>query len=338
MKEIALRAVWLLEEGQDFALAMITDKDGISPRDVGTLMLVEKGGACVGSVGGGTLEAAVIDRAKVVIREGKPAAMMHDNLAVENPSLACGCKTTLYIDFVDAKNPVYLEIYTSMADLYAEGGRARFGMLPAGICTCSEFLLCPDGELIGAPDEALGTVSYSGKPFEALEVLGGMIYVVPVGAQPKAIVLGGGHVGSKVAPLLDFCGFDTVVLEDREPLVAPGRFPEDVRVKFIETFEQGVFDAEPCNEDTYVIIATRSHELDRSVLEQALRTKAYYIGMMGSRSKRDRVFEYLKSRGFTDADLARVHAPIGLALKAKTPQEIAVSIAAEMILCRHNLS
>ena len=196
-------------------------------------------------------------------------------------------------------------------------------------------MLFQDGEIIGEP---LSSASYSGKPFEVIEIPNGLCYVVPVGAEPKAIVLGGGHVGSKVAPLLSFCGFDTVVLEDREELIARDRFPETVRTRQIETFEAGVFDAEPCSEDTYVVIATRSHELDRAVLEQALRTKAYYIGMMGSRSKRDRAFEYLRAQGFTDDDLARVHAPIGLALKAKTPQEIAVSIAAEMILCRHSLS
>lgn len=334
MKEIALRACGLLEEGQDFALAVMTDKQGISPRDVGTLMLVEKNGACTGSVGGGALEAAVKDRAVAVIKEGRPTLMTHDNFEVADKGLACGCKTTLFIDYVNAKKPLYSELYKAMAELYTDGGRARLG-IRTDCAPCTQFLLFPDGEMIGEPVESL---MYSGKPFEAIEVPGGLCYIVPVGAAPKAIVLGGGHVGSKVAPLLAFCGFDTVVLEDRAPLIAPGRFPEDVRTRLIETFEEGVFDAEPCSEDTYVVIATRSHELDRSALEQALRTKAYYIGMMGSRSKRDRAFEYLTALGFTDDDLARVHAPIGLALKAKTPQEIAISIAAEMILCRHSLS
>jgi len=334
MKEIALRAVRLLEEGQDFALAVMTDKQGISPRDVGTLMLVEKNGACTGSVGGGALEAAVKHRAVTVIHERRPAYLTHDNFEVADLGLACGCKTTLFIDYVNSKNPLYSELYSAMAELYADGGRARLGIRTDG-APCSEFLLYSDGEMLGG---SVDPILYTGKPFEIIEIPGGRCYTVPVGAAPKAIVLGGGHVGSKVAPILAFCGFDTVVLEDREPLIAPGRFPEDVRTKHIETFETGVFDAEPCSEDTYVVIATRSHELDRAVLEQALKTKAYYIGMMGSRSKRDRAFEYLFARGFTDEDLARVHAPVGLDIKAKTPQEIAVSIAGEMILCRHSLS
>ncbi|MPM33513.1 hypothetical protein SDC9_80089 [bioreactor metagenome] len=334
MKEIALRARGLLEEGQDFALAVMTDKQGISPRDVGTLMLVERNGACTGSVGGGSLEAAVKDRAVKAIEEGRSTHMTHDNFEVADLGLACGCKTTLYIDYVNAKNPLYFELYTAMAKLYTDGGRARL-CIRTDTAPCTEFLLYSDGETIGEPAES---ITYSGKPFEAIEIPDGRYYIFPVGAEPKAIVLGGGHVGSKVAPLLAFCGFDTVVLEDREPLIARGRFPDTVRTRLLETFEAGVFDAESCGEDTYVVIATRSHELDRAVLEQALKTKAYYIGMMGSRSKRDRAFEYLKARGFTDGDLARVHAPIGLALKAKTPQEIAVSIAGEMILRRHSLS
>ncbi|HKJ64369.1 MAG TPA: XdhC family protein, partial [Desulfopila sp.] len=89
--------------------------------------------------------------------------------------------------------------------------------------------------------------------------------------------------------------------------------------------------------DDYVVIVTRGHLHDRTVLAQALRTDAGYIGMIGSRRKRAAIYTTLKNDGFTDTDLARVHNPIGLPIGADTPEEIAVSIAAELIQVRADM-
>ena len=96
----------------------------------------------------------------------------------------------------------------------------------------------------------------------------------------------------------------------------------------------GVVDTLPIDEDSYVVIVTRGHSHDKNVLAQALRTKAGYIGMIGSKRKVAETFRALSDEGFAPADLARVRAPIGLAIGAETPEEIAISVAAQLVQVR----
>ena len=128
-------------------------------------------------------------------------------------------------------------------------------------------------------------------------------------------------------------GFDVVVIDDRSEFADPVRFPEAVAVNTIAGFDRA-FENLTVTADTYIIIVTRGHLHDRGVLEQALKTPAAYIGMIGSRRKRDAIYDRLLKDGFTQADIDRVHCPIGLKIGADTPEEIAVSIVAELIAVR----
>ena len=131
-----------------------------------------------------------------------------------------------------------------------------------------------------------------------------------------AVICGAGHVGAAVAPLLARLGFRVVVVDDREEFAAPARFP-DARV-VARPFE-GALAAVGVDERAYVVIVTRGHVHDLGVLEQALRLRARYVGVMASRSKRARMQSFLREAGFGDAELARIHSPIGLAIGAETP-------------------
>jgi xanthine dehydrogenase accessory factor len=146
-----------------------------------------------------------------------------------------------------------------------------------------------------------------------------------------AVVCGAGHVGAEVAPLLARLGFRVVVVDDRAEFAAAARFP-DARV-VTRPFE-GALAAVGVDERAYVVIVTRGHVHDLSVLEQALRLRARYVGVMGSRSKRARMLAALASSGFSEEAIAGVHTPIGLGIGAETPAELAVSIAAEIVQVR----
>ena len=146
-----------------------------------------------------------------------------------------------------------------------------------------------------------------------------------------AVVCGAGHVGTEVAPLLARLGFRVVVVDDREEFAAAERFP-DARVE-VREFE-GALAAVGVDERAYVVIVTRGHVHDLDVLEQALRLGARYVGVMASRSKRARMQAALREAGFDDEAIGRVHSPIGLAIGAETPAELAVSIAAEIVQVR----
>nr|WP_312287089.1 XdhC family protein [Terrisporobacter sp.] len=144
----------------------------------------------------------------------------------------------------------------------------------------------------------------------------------------KAYIFGAGHVSKETAAILDIIEFETIVLDDRSEFANKERFPNSETIVLDSLEEIG----DLCiDDDSYILIITRGHLYDYNVLKWALRTDAYYIGMIGSKSKINMTYEKLKKDGFTEEDFKRVHAPIGITLDAKTPGEIAVSIAGELI-------
>lgn len=127
-------------------------------------------------------------------------------------------------------------------------------------------------------------------------------------------------------------GFDVLVLDDRADFANAERFPF-CRTRVLPSFGDALAGV-PCGPGCFLVIVTRGHVHDAGTLALALRTRAGYIGMIGSRRKRDAVYDRLRGQGFTDADFARVRCPIGLDIGAETPEEIAVSIVAELIAHR----
>ena len=135
-----------------------------------------------------------------------------------------------------------------------------------------------------------------------------------------------------LVPVLAGVGFRCVVFDDRERFTSPALFP-DAAGRITGDFDR-IGDFLTVSESDCIVIMTRGHEADYTVLEQALATPAYYIGLIGSRSKMAATREKLGAAGFGETDFARIHNPIGLPILADTPAEIAVSVAAEMILAR----
>jgi len=150
--------------------------------------------------------------------------------------------------------------------------------------------------------------------------------------QPTLLIAGAGHIAVPLARLGDILGFRVVVVDDRADFATPERFPTagQLRVGDIATELSKV----DINNQTYVVIITRGHAYDEAALRAVVNSPAAYIGMIGSRRKVATVFSHLREAGVSEEALARVHAPIGLDIGAETPEEIAVSIAAEIILVR----
>ncbi|MCP4575232.1 MAG: xanthine dehydrogenase [Deltaproteobacteria bacterium] len=158
------------------------------------------------------------------------------------------------------------------------------------------------------------------------------VFVEPIMTKPVLYIFGGGHISffiSKIGKMLDF---RVVVIDDREEFANPGRFPEADET--IARDLEAVFPTLKINPSSYIVIVTRGHLLDEKVLEWAVKTDARYVGMIGSRTKNRTVFSHLESRGIAKDLLETVHAPIGLDIYAETPEEIAVSIMAEIIMVR----
>jgi xanthine dehydrogenase accessory factor len=203
-------------------------------------------------------------------------------------------------------------------------------------------VLGSDGRLLGRPGfsadgvEKLSHLMNQPAKIHVLRMEERLVVADPGQMAPTLYIFGGGHVALPTTHLAAMTGFNVVVLDDRPEFSAAERFPEAAETHTIASFGTA-FDNLPVNGSTYIIIVTRGHLHDRTVLAQALKTPAVYIGMIGSRRKRDEIYQGLLKDGYTAADIDRVHCPIGLAIGAGTPEEIAVSIVAEIIAVRAGL-
>jgi xanthine dehydrogenase accessory factor len=172
--------------------------------------------------------------------------------------------------------------------------------------------------------------------FDAGLICGGTveIFVEPILPLPTLYVFGGGHVSTALARVAHQAGFLIGVVDDREAFANAERFP--MADEIFATFE-GAFEKLQPNSSSYIVIVTRGHKDDMRVLQWAVETEARYIGMIGSKRKALSVFKALQKEGMPADKFERVHSPVGLEIGAITPEEIAVSITAELIAARHNV-
>ena len=162
------------------------------------------------------------------------------------------------------------------------------------------------------------------------------IYVEPILPQPVCYLFGGGHVSLAVARLASQAGFGVVVVDDRPRFANRERFPEAAAV-YADEWEK-VFPQLAVNESAYLVIVTRGHKDDMRVLRWAVATPARYVGLIGSKRKVIEIYKILEGEGVPREKLERVHAPIGIDIGALTPEEIGVSIVAELIAVRRNVA
>jgi xanthine dehydrogenase accessory factor len=158
------------------------------------------------------------------------------------------------------------------------------------------------------------------------------VFLEPIVSQPTIYIFGAGHISFSISKIAKISGFKVVVVDDRPEFANPERFPEADQI-IAQDFE-AVFPGLKINKSSYIVIVTRGHLQDQKVLEWAVKTEAKYIGMIGSRKKNEAVFSNLQSKGIPMKLLNSVHAPIGIDINAETPEEIAVSIIAEVIKIR----
>lgn len=161
------------------------------------------------------------------------------------------------------------------------------------------------------------------------------VFVEPILPQPVAYLFGGGHVSMAVARAAHTAGFGIAVVDDREPFANGERFP---MAHEIYTSYENAFEKIKPNTASYLVIVTRGHKEDMRVLAWAVRTEARYVGMIGSKRKVMSVYKALENEGYKPEEFERVFAPMGLDIGALSPEEIAVSITAELVAVRRNAS
>jgi len=158
------------------------------------------------------------------------------------------------------------------------------------------------------------------------------IFVEPVIPQPKAYIFGGGHVSKSISKAATLAGFSTIIIDDREAFANPERFPEAEATHAGEY--EAVFPKLAVNSSSYLVIVTRGHRDDMRVLRWAVTTPAKYVAMIGSKRKTISVVKELEKEGLPREAFEKIFAPMGLDIGAESPEEIAISVVAEMIAVR----
>ncbi len=317
----------LLENGISFVLAVIISENGSAPRSAGAKMAVLPDGSIRGTIGGGLLEAMAIKRAREVLKTRQPVIYPFNLTAKDaaDTDMICGGTGEILIDYIDAGDPGNLEVFTALVRemeahakaylVFAVDGRPG-ARKPRQVC-----LVRADGTTAGSfeGEEVLLHKLKSQVPLMTIhgDAIDGLrVYVEPVHSGGTLYIFGAGHVALEVAAIAERVGFMTVVLDDRAEFANRERFPHS-EVIVLESF-----DALPellIDDNSYIVIVTRGHLNDGRMLEFALNTDAGYIGMIGSRIKRDLLYKNLMENGYEAGALAAVHSPIGLNIGAETP-------------------
>jgi len=254
------------------------------------------------------------------------------------------------------------DIYQEIARITAEGGEAALATIVSADRSTprevgAKMLVRADGSIIGSIGggsveaqviKRATEVIRKGKPQrhhfslvaregeEPGMVCGGdmEVFIEPILPAPTLHIFGGGHISLGLAKIGKLLGFKIAVIDDRAEFATPERFP-DAELILTEDFNKA-FPKLKINKSSYIVIVTRGHKSDEQVLELALAAPAKYIGMIGSKSKIKAIFSHLLARGIPKELLDTVHTPIGLEICAETPEEIAISILAEIIKVRRS--
>lgn len=225
-----------------------------------------------------------------------------------------------------------------------KGGLTGAGNAPAdkavtiglGLLSGDEFVIGTLASCGAEPPELAAAVKKASRRRSAVLLNMGprrRFFLLPLTSPITVVIAGAGHIARPLSTLCRFAGFRTTIIDDRPEFAGRESFPAADRIVITPSFANCFREAATGPED-FIVIATRGHLSDAAVLAQALRTGAAYIGMIGSRKKRETVYRQLAGEGFSPEALARVHCPVGLAIGAQTPEEIAVSIVAELIAVR----
>ena len=315
-----------LEHGQALVLVTVIASSGATPRGAGARMLVGKEGRICGTIGGGAVEYRSEQIAAKVLEEkaskGHDFTLTKDD--VQNLGMICGGACDVFFHYLPAG-----DIHTIMLCEEAEAQFQKGSNL---------WLLTQLGEKgqMGLYSDSLGfwgiLVSEELKLSRHPERLGD-IFAEQINASGRVYVFGGGHVAQELVPVLSHVGFRCVVMDDREEFARPELFPgaEEVICGDLTHLKDYLSIG---NED-YVCVMTRGHAYDTVVQAQVLKCRPTYCGVIGSAFKAAGVRKTLKEEyGLLDEELDLVTTPIGLNIKGETPAEIAISIAAQMILHR----
>ncbi len=342
MKELLKQLCDVVEKNIPVVLVSVVQHQGSTPRGGGSKMLVTEQGLLCGTVGGGLAEGLCIEACKHVLQTQQPEIKnftLTGRMAAQSEMICGGTLDVLLCPIQGKQDAAF---YTTLVEnMEQESVFVLQQITPQGQI---QRALSVNGQWQNGPwntknitldvqakDALLQKLPHGEESKLWQDPITQDSFVIEKYTAPwKMIILGGGHISRPTAQMAALSGFQVTVLDDREEFSQKERFPWAKATYTVPEFEQCFANCPPTT-NTCLIIVTRGHVHDKTVLEQALRTKASYIGMIGSKRKRQEVYDTLMAEGVSKAQLETVRCPIGLNIHAETPEEIAISIIAECI-------
>jgi xanthine dehydrogenase accessory factor len=310
--------------GTRVATATVVSVERSAPRDPGAVLAISERGEMAGSVTGGCVEPAVFEEAREVLAGG-PARLRTYGIADEDAfEVGLPCGGTVHV-FVDALDP---SMAKELARAVAEERPVARLVPVSGPRAGAERLVFADDP----PDDESGRIAHellAAGETSLVRVGDEDVFIQSFAPRPNMYVFGAVGHADALAEIGRFLDYRVTVCDARAKFVTRERLPnaDELVVEWPDRFLEGA----PIDERTVICVLTHDHKFDVPLLKAALATPAGYIGAMGSKRTSDERSELLRALGVTDEELARIHAPIGLRIGARTPQEVAVSIAAQLV-------
>lgn len=293
-----------LAAGKPVMLMYVVQSEGSSPGRMGFKMAVASDDEFCGTIGGGIMEFKLVEKAKAMLQQNKKKVLLqhqyHDKEKIKDQSgmICSGSQLNVFIPIsINQKNTI--EQIISSAKKYIQ-------LSPLGL------------QLSNESTQGFQYVSETE-----------WFYTEPINTQPVIHIIGGGHVGLALSELMKYLGFYIKLYDDRQDLntITANSFADEI--KRVQYENMGSF-FEECNND-YVVIMTVGYRTDKIVLKQLVQHSFFYVGLLGSDNKINMLMEEMRLEGYSSQQLKNIHTPIGINIFSKTPKEIAVSIAAEII-------
>lgn len=349
MEPVFREAVSQLTDERQVVLATVVKTSGSTPQKPGAKLLVRDDGSGVGTLGGGCVEGDIWFAAQQLLKSGGSAEMrsyeLNEELAAED-GLICG--GTMYFLIDPIRRPVDYQIYAEEVVAAYEGGApvaiANLMVAPesSDFSVGAKILIRENGETEGtlgdsALDErsvrkAVNLMALGKQEYVVDKETGAEIFIEAFTTPPTIVLAGGGHVSKAIEPIARSVGMRVFVVDDRPEFANAERFPE-ADIVLTQDFVSGIADL-PINANTFIVIATRGHRYDDTALEAAALTPARYVALLGSKRKTIMIYEELIRRGVPIERVRELRAPSGLDITARTPEEIAISIVAEILMFR----
>ncbi len=338
MRELLEQIEAWVDNGQSVALATVIKTWGSSPRPVGASMALTADGGMAGSISGGCVEGAVIDASLEVIKSGKTVRLhfgVVDSEAWEI-GLACGGEIEVFVRVFSRKQ---LEIWKSAFQSDESFCSALLVSGPEKLLG-KELIFLEDGNTLGddfpitqqqSVVKAVGDlITKSKAPSQTIEADNlGELFLNRIQMKPTLIIVGGVHIAVPLVNLAEIVGFEVIVIDPRKLFSTEERFPGVKQV--LGEWPEKAFQKIQVNQSTAIVMLTHDPKIDDPALKIALASRAFYIGALGSKKTHKKRVDRLMADGVDSEKLNLIHAPIGLNLGGRSPEEIALAVIAEIV-------